>query len=98
MHFIAQVAQSVERILGKNEVSGSIRFGLTILLVIQTNATLPLTWLKGNREVIALVCSVCKSQNYITTRNKVNMEGNLPLKVLQQVQKVTEHKESSKLK
>ena len=29
---------------------------------------------KGAREIVALVCSVCKNQNYITTRNKINLE------------------------
>jgi len=29
---------------------------------------------KGARELVALICSVCKNQNYITERNKVNMD------------------------
>jgi len=29
---------------------------------------------KGARELVALICSSCKSQNYITERNKVNMD------------------------
>lgn len=29
---------------------------------------------KGAREIVALICTVCKNQNYITTRNKINME------------------------
>jgi len=28
---------------------------------------------KGAREIVAMICSVCKSQNYVTQRNKVNM-------------------------
>ncbi len=54
---------------------------------------------KGNREIIFLVCGVCKSQNYITTRNKVNMEGKLVIKKFcKKCRKQTEHKESTKLK
>ena len=58
---------------------------------------------KGNRETVALICSVCKNQNYITNRNKVNMEvkgkGKLNLnKYCGFCKKVQTHKESSKLK
>lgn len=60
---------------------------------------------KGAREIVALVCSVCKNQNYITTRNKVNMETKgkkgtkLELKkYCRFCKKVQLHKESSKLK
>ena len=54
---------------------------------------------KGSREVVALVCSECKSQNYATTRNKVNMEGKLTLKkYCKTCKKNTLHKESTKLK
>lgn len=54
---------------------------------------------KGSREIVALVCSECKSQNYATTRNKVNMEGKLTLKkYCKNCKKNTLHKESSKLK
>jgi len=54
---------------------------------------------KGNREIVALVCTVCKNQNYVTTRNKVNMEEKLVLKKWCKVCKVIrEHKESVKLK
>jgi large subunit ribosomal protein L33 len=58
---------------------------------------------KGNREIVALVCSVCKNQNYITNRNKVNMEtkgkGKLALnKYCKACKKAQPHKESSKLK
>lgn len=54
---------------------------------------------KGNREVVTLVCSVCKNQNYITTRNKVNLEGKLVIKKFcKNCKKMTEHKESAKLK
>jgi len=58
---------------------------------------------KGAREIIALICSVCKNQNYITNRNKVNMDtkgkGKLGLnKYCRFCKKVQLHKESLKLK
>ena len=61
---------------------------------------------KGAREIVAMVCEVCKSQNYVTERNKVNMQnsaktpGNkLILKKFCKIcKKVTSHKENSKLK
>lgn len=58
---------------------------------------------KGARELVALICSVCKSQNYITERNKVNMDtkgkGKLEVKKFcNMCKKVNPHKETSKLK
>jgi len=54
---------------------------------------------KGARQLIALVCSVCKSQNYITEKNKTNTTQKLVLKkYCKKCRKKTEHKESSKLK
>ena len=60
---------------------------------------------KGAREIIAMVCSVCKSQNYLTERNKINMEtkgekgSKLELKkYCRSCRKVQIHKESAKLK
>jgi len=58
---------------------------------------------KGAREVVALICSVCKNQNYVTERNKVNMDtkgkGKLNIKkYCKHCKKITLHKESSKLK
>jgi large subunit ribosomal protein L33 len=58
---------------------------------------------KGAREIVALICSVCKNQNYITNRNKVNMDtkgkGKLGLnKYCSSCKKVQLHKESLKLK
>jgi large subunit ribosomal protein L33 len=58
---------------------------------------------KGAREIVAMICTVCKSQNYVTDRNKVNMDtkgkGKLELKkYCQRCKKVQNHKESSKLK
>ncbi len=54
---------------------------------------------KGQRQILALVCSVCKSQNYITEKNKTNTPDKLVLKKYCSVcKKKTEHKEKSKLK
>jgi len=58
---------------------------------------------KGARELVALICTVCKSQNYITDRNKVNMDtkgkGKLQInKFCKTCRKVVIHKETSKLK
>jgi large subunit ribosomal protein L33 len=54
---------------------------------------------KGGREVVALICSTCKSQNYITERNKINMESKLTIKKwCKRCKKQTQHKETSKLK
>ncbi|HLE48454.1 MAG TPA: 50S ribosomal protein L33 [Patescibacteria group bacterium] len=60
---------------------------------------------KGAREIVAMICSVCKSQNYVTQRNKVNMatksEGSSKLNIkkwCKNCKKVQLHKESPKLK
>jgi large subunit ribosomal protein L33 len=58
---------------------------------------------KGAREIVGLVCSVCKSQNYVTERNKVNMDtkgkGKLQIKkYCKNCRKVQLHKETTKLK
>lgn len=58
---------------------------------------------RGAREIVALICSVCKNQNYVTERNKVNMDtkgkGKLNInKYCKHCKKITLHKESSKLK
>jgi large subunit ribosomal protein L33 len=54
---------------------------------------------KRTDKIVALVCKVCKSQNYVTYRNKVNIEGKLVLKKFcKKCKKKTEHKETSKLK
>ena len=58
---------------------------------------------KGARELVGLICPTCKSQNYVTDRNKVNMDtkgkGKLELKKWCKVcKKQTLHKETSKLK
>ena len=54
---------------------------------------------KSSRETVGLVCQVCKSQNYATTRNKVNIEGKLVVKkYCKTCNKIQEHKETTKLK
>jgi len=54
---------------------------------------------KGARELVAMVCKDCKSQNYVTERNKVNMEGKLEIKKFcKNCKKITLHKENAKLK
>lgn len=53
---------------------------------------------KEQRLVVGLVCSVCKSQNYVTERSKLNTPEKLKLrKYCRRCRKHTEHKESSKL-
>lgn len=54
---------------------------------------------KGTREVVGLICGVCKNQNYVTTRNKLNIEGKLTIKkYCRYCKKHTVHKETTKLK
>ncbi len=55
---------------------------------------------KGEQRIlIALVCQECKSQNYITKKNKVNRPEKLVLKkYCRHCRKHTDHKESDKLK
>ena len=58
---------------------------------------------KGPRQLFGLICSVCKSHNYITTKNKANAQAKnqekLKLKkYCKTCKKHTEHKETTKLK
>ena len=53
---------------------------------------------KDQRELVALVCPVCKNQNYITKRNKINTPEKLVMKkYCRHCRKHTEHKETNKL-
>lgn len=53
---------------------------------------------KDQRLLVALICTVCKRQNYITDRNKLNTPEKLGLrKYCPWCKKHTEHKESGKL-
>jgi large subunit ribosomal protein L33 len=54
---------------------------------------------KTPRILVALLCSVCGAQNYLTERNKTNTTDKLKLtKYCKWCKKKTEHKESAKLK
>jgi large subunit ribosomal protein L33 len=53
---------------------------------------------KGHRIIVALKCEACKSQNYITQRNKLNTKDKLALqKFCNKCKKITKHKETDKL-
>jgi large subunit ribosomal protein L33 len=53
---------------------------------------------KEKRVLIAMVCTVCKRQNYITDKNKVEQKEKVKLnKYCKQCKKHTEHKETEKL-
>mgnify|MGYP001617625402 FL=1 len=53
---------------------------------------------KEHRVLIALLCQVCKSQNYMTSKNKTeNKEKLLLKKYCKRCKKHTDHKESDKL-
>ncbi|KKS96933.1 MAG: 50S ribosomal protein L33 [Candidatus Woesebacteria bacterium GW2011_GWB1_43_14] len=80
----------VEHFLGKKGVGGSNPLSGSGIIPIMA---------KGSREVVAMKCRDCKAQNYITTRNKVNIEGKLVVKkYCRNCRKITEHKETIKLK
>lgn len=50
---------------------------------------------KGKRPEIMLVCDVCKSRNYYTSRNVINTPEKLGLnKFCKKCKKVTLHKEA----
>ena len=55
---------------------------------------------KGEHRVtLGFVCSVCKNRNYVTQRNKLNTGEKLLLKkYCRHCRKITDHKESEKLK
>ncbi len=53
---------------------------------------------KEQRLTIAMICTVCKSQNYMTQRNKINTTEKLKLrKFCPTCKKHQEHKETGKL-
>ncbi|MDO8570613.1 MAG: 50S ribosomal protein L33 [Candidatus Daviesbacteria bacterium] len=50
---------------------------------------------KGNRQIINLDCSVCKNQNYLTSKNVINDKDKISLKKFcKKCRKVTSHTES----
>ena len=52
-----------------------------------------------HRMTLGLVCKVCKNRNYVTTRNKINtLEKLVMKKFCKFCKKVTEHKETDRLK
>ncbi|HZQ29467.1 MAG TPA: 50S ribosomal protein L33 [Patescibacteria group bacterium] len=52
-----------------------------------------------HRITVGLVCSVCKNRNYVTQRNKLNTLEKLAMKKFcKHCKKITEHKETEKLK
>ncbi|MFA5776317.1 MAG: 50S ribosomal protein L33 [Patescibacteria group bacterium] len=54
---------------------------------------------KSNRVLIGLQCSVCKSSNYVTSKNKINDAEKLEIKKFcRKCRKTTAHKEKQKLK
>lgn len=53
---------------------------------------------KGSRVLFGLTCTVCKNQNYVVEKNKVNTTAPLKLnKYCRHCKKHTEHKEKKKL-
>lgn len=53
---------------------------------------------KEQRIVIGLTCTVCKSRNYVTSKNKLNVTEKLALvKYCKTCRKHTPHKEAAKL-
>jgi len=53
---------------------------------------------KEQRVLLALICQVCKSQNYLTSKNKVEHKEKMKLqKYCKHCKKHTEHKETEKL-
>ncbi|MBU1085162.1 MAG: 50S ribosomal protein L33 [Candidatus Beckwithbacteria bacterium] len=54
---------------------------------------------KGPRILIAFKCTICESHNYISQKNRNNVEGKLELnKYCRRCRKHTLHKETTKLK
>jgi len=54
---------------------------------------------KTNRVLLGLQCGVCKRQNYVTEKNKVNTADKVVMKKFcSGCKKYTEHKERQRLK
>ena len=71
----AHIAQSVEHVIGNDEVTGSIP-------VVGSLYSRFFADTRGNkmRDLIALACEVCKSKNYTTDKNKKNTPSKLQFK------------------
>jgi len=53
---------------------------------------------KGSRVLVGLICEVCKKQNYVVEKNKVNTPTAIKLKkYCNKCKKHTAHKETKKL-
>ncbi len=53
---------------------------------------------KGARVLLGLTCEVCKNQNYVIEKNKINTPGSVKLKkYCKHCRKHTMHKEKKKL-
>lgn len=53
---------------------------------------------KKQRELIGFVCTVCKRQNYVSQKNKLNTTEKITIrKYCSRCRKHTEHKETAKL-
>ena len=78
--FLALVAQSAEHLHGKEGVIGSSPIeglaGQHNLRRVHSMAKSK----KGNIELVALKCSECDRQNYVTKKNRRNIEGKLEFK------------------
>ena len=82
--FSAHVAQSVEHILGKDEVTSSI--------LVVGSISVRVDRMRNN---ITLACTECKRRNYTTTKNKRTMQDRLEMKKLCKFCKThTPHKET----
>ncbi len=64
----AHIAQSVEHVIGNDEVTGSIPVVGSFIKD------------RKMRDLIALACEVCKSKNYTTDKNKKNTPSKLQFK------------------
>ncbi len=69
----ALVAQSVEHIVGNDEVSGPIPLGSFSFYKENEMASKK----KSAVEIIALQCTECKRKNYTTYKNRKNITGKL---------------------
>jgi large subunit ribosomal protein L33 len=82
--FSAHVAQSVEHILGKDEVTSSI--------LVVGSISVRVDRMRNN---ITLACTECKRRNYTTTKNKRTMQDRLEMKKFCKFCKThTPHKET----
>ena len=84
---------------GKMGVEGSIpSSGSRVVFIIQFVTIATMAKKRGDL-LVGMVCKNCKTRNYVTMRNKVNLEGKLTLKKFcKTCKKKTEHRETNKLK